>query len=480
MKTEGKSLERTPKGAARLVARFCRDEEGSMVIFALFLFILMLLITGMAVDFMRIETTRTKIQNTLDRAVLAAADLDQTRPRDEVVIDYMTKAGLADTLASPPSISEGLNFSNVSAVAEADVPLLFAGFGSIVDPNQTYHSSLIVPAVSTAEERVSKVEISLVLDMSGSMAQNNRIGNLRTAASEFVNSVLADGNEDVISVSLVPYSEHVSMGRDLFNAINVNRTHEFTNYCIEFSDNDFYSTQISPTAGYNQVQYLEWVNYNYNTMYYPVCAIQESAQIIPWSGNRSQLLNRISQLQPYSQTSIYLGMKWGVGLLDPSMRPATNTLINRGVVSSTYSGRPVDYSDTETLKFVILMTDGENTASYRLTDWAYSDYNFRYHWYRNNVVYWLQRNVYQWDWWRYIYLKQDNAYGNRMLDRICTAAKNQGITIWTIGFETTEQGAQVMESCASSPSHYFDVQGIQISDAFSAIATQINNLKLVH
>ena len=47
---------------------------------------------------MRYETQRTQLQYTLDRAVLAAADLDQTLDPQGVVEDYFSKAGMSDYL----------------------------------------------------------------------------------------------------------------------------------------------------------------------------------------------------------------------------------------------------------------------------------------------------------------------------------------------------------------------------------------------
>ena len=58
--------------------RFRREEEGSMIIFAMFIFITMLIVAGIAVDLMRFETNRSRLQATLDRAVLASSALDQT------------------------------------------------------------------------------------------------------------------------------------------------------------------------------------------------------------------------------------------------------------------------------------------------------------------------------------------------------------------------------------------------------------------
>ena len=56
----------------------------------------------------------------------------------------------------------------------------------------------------------------------------------------------------------------------------------------------------------------------------------------------------------------------------------------------------------------------------------------------------------------------------------------QGVVIFTIGFEADEPGAvPAMADCASSPSHFYRVEGLQISSAFTSIASQIKALRLV-
>ena len=74
--------------------------------------------------------------------------------------------------------------------------------------------------------------------------------------------------------------------------------------------------------------------------------------------------------------------------------------------------------------------------------------------------------------------KYTAEYGDALLDDICDAAKEQNIIIWTIAFENTAHGANVMRQCASSPAHYFNAQGTELSDVFYSIARSINQLKL--
>lgn len=109
------------KGASLRTAalrRYKTAEDGNLTILALCLFLLMAMIGGITVDLMRYETTRTSLQNTLDRATLAAAALSQQLDAEDVVTDYFAKANLSQYLRSV-SVEEGLNYREVVADAEA-------------------------------------------------------------------------------------------------------------------------------------------------------------------------------------------------------------------------------------------------------------------------------------------------------------------------------------------------------------------------
>ena len=127
-----------------MMRRFWAAQDGSLTILALCLFLLMVMMGGLAVDLMRYEQTRTTLQNTLDRATLASASLTQTLDPAEVVADYFTKAGM-DKYLKGVTVSEGVNFRNVTADAAAETM-----FNRLVDfkPGTTE----IVPALATSWE----------------------------------------------------------------------------------------------------------------------------------------------------------------------------------------------------------------------------------------------------------------------------------------------------------------------------------------
>lgn len=456
--------------APKRLAYFGKDESGVMTMFGIMMLMMMLLVGGVGVDLMRNEMERTRLQSTVDRAVLAAADLDQTRDPELVVADYFDKAGMSSYLSNV-TVDEGLNYRIVTANARTVTPTQFMRLMGV--------DELPVPAISTAEERIANVEVSMVLDISGSMAQNDKMQNLRSAARSFIDTVVREETEDLVSVSLVPYSEHVNVGWDIFSRMPKVHRHNYS-YCLEMPSSAFNSASIDMTMTYDQMQHFQW-NYDgsNNARDDTVCPRYASEQITPFSQNAQALKSQIDNLQPRAGTSIFLGMKWAVGLLDPSMRPIVSSLANAGAVDATFADRPVGYDDEETLKTVVLMTDGQNDRSHRIANWAYNSPSEYVHWNAYNLWYFLYRHVNWWDRENYYdYEVYTAAQGDIFLDRICDAAKDQGIVIWSVGFEVSDHGAAQMQNCASSPSHFFRVEGVEIVDAFTSIARTINQLRL--
>lgn len=383
--TEAVSMSYSTQFRARL-ARFRKEEDGSLLIFGLFCFVCMLFLAGVALDLMRFEERRTVLQNTIDRAILAAADLDQRNDCDEVIKDYFLKAGL-EAPADSAIICERGTFDEwrvASACTQEEMPTWFMKAWGI--------NTLRTPACGTAEERVGNVEISLVLDVSGSMDSNNRLVNLKPAAKAFVDQMFDTVEAGRLSINLITYSTQTALGPDLYKYFYTSAEHT-SSTCIDFATADFSTTAISPKSTdvglppgvsdvrYNLTGYIEPFNSSMNTS----STFNENSWLTecphdgkePWrktlaySDSRTALKAQIDALDAAGNTSIDIGMKWGAALLDPAMQPVVTRLIAEGKVSTDFGDRPYLYTNTEALKVVVLMTDGANTTEYRLK----SDYN---------------------------------------------------------------------------------------------------------
>ncbi|MBP5159830.1 MAG: VWA domain-containing protein, partial [Lachnospiraceae bacterium] len=65
-------------------------------------------------------------------------------------------------------------------------------------------SKVTVPTTTT-----DKVDIVFVMDMSGSMEEGDKIGKAKTAAKEFINSILTEANKDSVKMGVVAFAGKV-------------------------------------------------------------------------------------------------------------------------------------------------------------------------------------------------------------------------------------------------------------------------------
>lgn len=368
---------RKPSGGA--LHRFCAAQDGSLTILALCLFLLMVMMGGLAVDLMRYEQTRTTLQNTLDRATLASASLTQTLDPESVVNDYFTKSGMEQYLEGV-TVTEGVNFRNVEADAAAATNPYFLHLIGQKDLNANGHSM--------AEQRVNNVEIMLVLDVSGSMASNSKLVNLKTAAKEFVDTVLSSDAEKKISVGIVPFNGQVNIGPDLrakYTALNDDPAVSSVQ-CVDMPSSVYTSTalptntamsmtahadtysstnQTTSYVAYTDTSYGVGYNATYNAGNVWCPPIAGNIIRLP-SQSISTLQTQIDGLFAVGATSINAGLKWGLALMDPSASTMYTQLIGANKMPATLAGRPYSFTDPESMKVIVLMTDGEHFAEERV------------------------------------------------------------------------------------------------------------------
>lgn len=362
-----------------VLKRFYAAQDGSLTILALCLFLLMMMMGGLAVDLMRYEQTRTTLQNTLDRATLASASLTQTLDPATVVSDYFTKAGMLDYLKGV-TVTEGLNFRNVTADAVAATDPYFLHLIGIPEMDANGHSM--------AEQRVTNVEIMLVLDVSGSMLSNSKLANLKTAAKEFIDTVLSSDPEKKISIGIVPFNGQVNIGPDLRSKYSaLTDDPEVTNVqCVDMPNSAYSSTALPTSTAMSMTAHADtYSSTNQTTSYvsytdtsyaigYHATNNPGNVWCPPMAGNIirlpsqsiTDLKNQINGLVAVGATSINAGLKWGLALMNPAAEPMYDQLIAAGKMSSDLDGRPFSFTDPEAMKVIVLMTDGEHFAEERV------------------------------------------------------------------------------------------------------------------
>jgi Flp pilus assembly protein TadG len=337
------------------------------VVFGLFILLAMLMAAGLAVDTMRHERERVRMQATLDRAVLAAADLEQRRDPRQVVRDYFAAAGIPGALGEV-SVESGLNARTVTAGASLDLDTIFLDLVGV--------DTLRAAVGATAEESVTDVEISLVLDVSNSMEAlgTSRMENLRVAATEFVETVMPRAAEPtdsaITTLNLVPYATSVNIGPEIMSLYNVDDVHSFSN-CVLFDDDDYDDLALLPSWPLTQYEHFDITSDggyrgNLPEIARPLCPRPEVNPMIPLGADPQVLTQAVGNLVVAGSTEMDAGMRWGIAMLDPESRPVVDRLIEMDLVGEAAAGRPLDYGAERSLKVAVLMTDGEPQAPYDL------------------------------------------------------------------------------------------------------------------
>ncbi|MDX2276540.1 MAG: ubiquitin-activating E1 FCCH domain-containing protein [Hyphomonadaceae bacterium] len=175
--------------------------------------------------------------------------------------------------------------------------------------------------------------------------------------------------------------------------------------------------------------------------------------VLPLTTNRSTINARINGLSASGFTGGQIGAAWGWYMVSPNF-------------SSLWTGSsaPAAYGAPETLKVVVLMTDGAFNVNYC-----------------NGVI-------------------AQNAGGGNNVDQIncnatngdplqqalslCTAMKQRGIVVYTVGFDMASESQasrNMMRDCATSTSHaYMADNAADLMVAFQQIAQSISQLRISH
>ncbi|MGI9413367.1 MAG: vWA domain-containing protein [Hyphomicrobiales bacterium] len=161
---------------------------------------------GVAVDMAQQSRVHLKLAGTADAIALAAArSYKDTETRDTIGDKYL-EANLEDEYGPGVTVT-GLtvNFDDdarlVTVNLVADVPTILMGIAGI------YKTTANIDSTVTYEGQVSEpVSLGLVLDVSGSMNTNDKIGTLKTAATHLLEKLeTADPEELYVRTGLVTY-----------------------------------------------------------------------------------------------------------------------------------------------------------------------------------------------------------------------------------------------------------------------------------
>lgn len=460
----------TKREAMRILEDFRKNDSGNFALTFGLCLIPLFMAAGLAFDYTRVSTDKSKLQDKLDAAILMASREINTLSQSDLKskIENYLKASLPKDEFDRLS---GLNVNVNTTQGTFHVSLNSYTPTSVMGITGTDKMDYTLSA--STKTGLGNIEIALVLDNTYSMSADGKMTALKSSATNFINTLL-DGPTTAgkVKMALVPFTRYVNVGMGNRKASWINVPDDYTKTkqitqkvvvpgsCKEvprYVDGVESGTkqQCQYTDGpvvdedWNYVwngcvgsrqQPLNLQDSNYGTRVPGVLFRDKwsdwncTQEIMPLTNTKSDLLNHINAMKPEGETYIPAGVVWGWRAI--SMKAPFN------------EGKNPSTSQVE--KIMVLMTDGDNQVSASLP-------NHPYHW--NN----------------------DIAEANDWTETACTNAKNDGITVYTISFGTgiATETKNLLTNCATSTQHYFDAKSsAELNNAFIAILNKIGQMRL--
>lgn len=499
-------------GGLRAQAKnLCDDRRGNIaVIFALSL-LPILSATGAAVDITRALQVKARLSSALDAAGLAAGKKIDS---DDATIIATAQAYFdanypEDALGVPGNLEVNISQNSIQLRVSADVDttiMRIMGFDEIT-----------VAANTEISRAITGLEVALALDNTGSMGVT-KMANLKTASHNLLNILFGEETHpEHLKVSLVPFAAGVNVGSafnpewldmagtssihsenftpgtnlwTLFNDANlVNRN---WNGCLMERPGGLDELDTPPTPGAPDTYFVPWLapdeigtatssatgysnsyladgsfptgtsnaNKQKSTAKYVGASVSSTSRgpdyncrdtriVTPLTNDKLLLDTKIEEMYAAYMTHIPIGLAWGWRTLSPAAPYMEGTL----------------YSDEETIKALVLMTDGENTL---FSASGHNKSSFSAYGYLNKMR--LGTNVLD---------TAVNELDAKTL-RICTNIKAAGIRLYTIAFQVTDPTTlNLLRDCATSPEMSFSSSdGAALNTAFTTIATELASLRI--
>jgi Flp pilus assembly protein TadG len=454
-----RSQRRIPGGPS--LRRLLKDQRGAVMAIVGLAIIPLFAIIGLAIDTTRGYLAKSRLWSAVDAAALAGGRVYEADYRDDDIQMYFDSNfpdGFMSAVLEPLDIDPDDVNRTITVTAQATIPTTFMRVVGI--------DTMTISASSEVMLESQSIEVSLVLDITGSMVDH--MEDLRDAADELVDLVVQDVQTPFYSkLALVPYSMGVNVG-SYANDVRGSYTNNTCTWSADptcryyrfrrFSDSNWttqeISTCVSERAG--SEAYTDAAPSSAPVgKNYPAPGTHNPCPpntIIPLTSNKTLLHDEIDALEHGGSTAGHIGIAWGWYMISPNFAYLWDA-----------DSQPAAYGAEDLVKVAILMTDGEfNTV------------------YRNGVVARDSTSGSSWNQYR-INQFSHNGSAYDQAEQLCAAIKEQDIVVYTVTFGDAvgTQAEEIMEGCATDSSYAYNASdGTELKDAFRAIARRVSTLRL--
>lgn len=416
-----------------MLRRFLADRKGNVAIMFAIAVVPVIGAMGAAIDYSMASAQRTAMLASLDATAIALVKIMPTSQQE------LNARGLEWFTAN-------LGATPITGIQLTIIP----STGKInLEASGTYKPKIVnvlgiqdfpVTAKSEAIWGIGKVEVALALDNTGSMSSQGKMTQLKIAAHQLLDTLeMAAKNPGDAKVAIIPFGFQIRLDTTYRNAfwlkhlpgngspppsqpgLSAGQVKNAWQGCITDRDPNDDVRDSTPTPNARK----------FPGVFYPGEDCGNLATTMFLTTNWASLHAKVNSMLPVGMTYVGIGAAWGWHALSPTQ---------------PFSGA-APYNTPNLQKFLILLTDGDNTQS-----------------------------------------RTQNADGgsvsqaevtamNTRTALACTNAKAAGIKIYAI--RVINGNANLLRNCASNPTMYYDVQNAgELSSVFSTIGSQIANLHL--
>ena len=426
----------------RIVRRFVTSNHGNVAMLFGLTLVPLLVATGGVVDYTRFFRAQTDMQDAIDATSLALSRQPNVGSMTKVEMQTFATDYFKGNFSNPET--QGLT---VTASYSATGPTVE------VDATGTLPTSLLGLihldqfALAASAKTVwgqQRLRVALVLDNTGSMAQDNKMAALKAASHSLLDQMKAAASKDGdVYVSIVPFSKDVNADAtnfgqswvrwDLWNEFNgtcsqskytTNSScagakkvwtvddHKTWNGCVTDRDQDYDTTNVAPALATSGTLFP--------AEQYGNCPSPLMGLTYDWAA----LNKAIDAMQPNGNTNQAIGLQWGW----------------QSLTSSPFTIPAMDPAH-KYKQIIILLTDGLNTED-------------------------------RWD------KNQKNIDARQKI--ACDNIKGTGVEVFAVQVNTgNDPTSTLLENCASDPSNFFLLKSAdEIVTTFEQIGTEISDLRL--
>jgi Flp pilus assembly protein TadG len=421
---------------------------------------------GFAVDFSHANSVKVAMQAALDSTALMLSKDAATVTNAQLQTEALSYFSALFTRPEATSIAISATYSttggsNVVVNGSANVPTTFLGVIG--------YNNLAVTGTSTAKWGTSKLRVALVLDNTGSMADDGKMTALKSATKSLLTQLQssAGANGDVY-VSIIPFADDVNVGKTNYTANWIDWSDWEDDNGHDTSTQTCTTTQTGKNGKATQkcTTSTTWVPNNHNTWNGCVTdrdqnydqtvtapnpsdvSLPDSAastlfpadqdgncplQMMGLNYNWTAMSSLVDQMQPGGSTNQPIGLVWG-----------WQSLVGGGPLSA-----PAMDSNYKYTQAIILMSDGLNTQD---------------RWYGNGSS--TSTSV---D--KRMYDASNNGAGT------CANIKNSGIILYTIQVNTGgDPTSTLLQNCAGGPDKFSDPSKFYMVTNSSGLGTVFNTI----